>query len=207
MLAPPTGANMGKGWLTQVSQSTRDRVAVNLRAVTSAESGSRGSSLQRPPFFEALANARSVLIAGAGGGFDVYAGLPLAGSLMDAGVSVHLANLSFTDLFLSDGQEWLADDVATVAPHSHGPDDYFPERTLARWLASKDLPAVVDAFPKTGVQPLRAAYQVLVEHLEIDAIVLIDGGRTYSCAATRPVWVRRKRIWSVWPQWPGLTFQ
>ncbi|MEH1129501.1 hypothetical protein [Micromonospora sp. CPCC 206061] len=35
-------------------------------------------SLSVPPLFAALAPARSVLIAGAGGGFDVYAGLPLA---------------------------------------------------------------------------------------------------------------------------------
>ncbi|WP_433320389.1 hypothetical protein [Micromonospora chersina] len=32
-------------------------------------------SLAVPPLFAALAPARSILIAGAGGGFDVYAGL------------------------------------------------------------------------------------------------------------------------------------
>ena len=36
------------------------------------------TSLAVPPLLEALADVRSVLIAGAGGGFDVYAGLPLA---------------------------------------------------------------------------------------------------------------------------------
>jgi hypothetical protein len=36
------------------------------------------SSLAEPPLFAVLSGARSVLIAGAGGGFDVYAGLPLA---------------------------------------------------------------------------------------------------------------------------------
>ncbi|MEV0128794.1 tetratricopeptide repeat protein [Dactylosporangium sp. NPDC050688] len=39
----------------------------------------------RLPFFEALGDAQRVLIAGAGGGFDVYAGLPLALSLMHEG--------------------------------------------------------------------------------------------------------------------------
>jgi hypothetical protein len=33
--------------------------------------------LARVPFFERLAPARNVLIAGAGGGFDVFAGLPI----------------------------------------------------------------------------------------------------------------------------------
>ncbi|MEV6632884.1 DUF1152 domain-containing protein [Actinoplanes sp. NPDC051470] len=32
------------------------------------------------------------------------------------------------------------------------------------------------AFPRTGVQPLRAAYRHLVDELDIDAIVLVDGG-------------------------------
>ncbi|WFE19418.1 hypothetical protein O7621_15810 [Solwaraspora sp. WMMD937] len=37
--------------------------------------------LTTPPLFAALSPARNVLIAGAGGGFDVYAGLPLAFAL------------------------------------------------------------------------------------------------------------------------------
>ncbi|MGI5177437.1 hypothetical protein ACQEVZ_13995 [Dactylosporangium sp. CA-152071] len=55
-------------------------------------------SLAVPPLFAALAGARSVLVAGAGGGFDVYAGLPLALALRAQGKVVHLANLSFTAL-------------------------------------------------------------------------------------------------------------
>jgi hypothetical protein len=134
------------------------------------------SSLATPPLFAALRPARRVLIAGAGGGFDVYAGLPLAIALWDAGIDVHLANLSFTQLELLDRDPWLTPDVAAVTPDTAGPDDYFPERTLARWLAAHDLPATVYAFPKTGVQPLRAAYRHLVDRCEVDAVVLVDGG-------------------------------
>ncbi|GAB2917336.1 DUF1152 domain-containing protein [Micromonospora polyrhachis] len=133
-------------------------------------------SLATPPLFAALSEARSVLLAGAGGGFDVYAGLPLALTLLEAGKQVHLANLSFTQLELLDLDSWLAEDVAAVEPDTAGPDDYFPERILARWLAAHDLPATVHAFPLTGVQPLRAAYRALVKHLDIDALVLVDGG-------------------------------
>jgi hypothetical protein len=129
-----------------------------------------------PPLFAALEDARGVLIAGAGGGFDVYAGLPLAVALLDAGRRVHLANLSFTYLELLDLDVWLAENVAAITPEVTGPDDYFPERTLARWLAAHELPSTVYAFPRTGVQPLRAAYTALVEHLDVDAIVLVDGG-------------------------------
>lgn len=133
-------------------------------------------SLSVPPLFTALAPARSVLIAGAGGGFDVYAGLPLALALWHSGVQVHLANLSFSQLELVDRETWTAENVAAVTPDTASPDWYFPERTLARWLAGQKLPSTVYAFPPLGVQPLRAAYQHLVQRLEIDALVLVDGG-------------------------------
>jgi hypothetical protein len=129
-----------------------------------------------PPLFEALADARSVLIAGAGGGFDVYAGLPLALALRAQGRVVHLANLSFTALELLDLDVWLAPGVAAVTARTTGLEDYFPERTLARWLRQQRQPDLVYAFPRTGVQPLREAYATLAEQLRLDAIVLVDGG-------------------------------
>lgn len=133
-------------------------------------------SLATPPLFNALAPASSILIAGAGGGFDVYAGLPLALALWRNGVRVHLANLSFSQLELADLDVWEVENVAAVTPDSASPDWYFPERTLARWLAAQQLPSTVYAFPPLGVQPLRAAYQHLVQSLGVDAVVLVDGG-------------------------------
>ncbi|GAA2095223.1 DUF1152 domain-containing protein [Actinomadura alba] len=133
-------------------------------------------SLQEPALFTRLRKAKRVLVAGAGGGFDVYAGLPLALALSDAGRTVHLANLSFTALYGLDADVWLDQDVAAIGPETAGPERYFPERTLARWLAAHHLPATVYAFPKVGVRPLRAAYRTLIERLDIDAVVLVDGG-------------------------------
>ncbi|HEX6686781.1 MAG TPA: DUF1152 domain-containing protein [Candidatus Limnocylindrales bacterium] len=129
-----------------------------------------------PPLFAALAPARSILIAGAGGGFDIYAGLPLALALWHSGTQVHLANLSFSELELIDEKSWATKDVAAVTPDTTSPDWYFPERALAQWLAAHGLPETVYAFPPLGVQTLRAAYQHLVERLNIDAVVLVDGG-------------------------------
>jgi hypothetical protein len=135
-----------------------------------------GLSLAVPPLFAALAAARNVLIAGAGGGFDVYAGLPLAIALWQGGVRVHLANLSFSQLELLDLDVWQAPNVAAVTPDTASTDWYFPEGTLARWLAAQHLPSTVFAFPPLGVQPLRAAYRHLIEKLDVDAVVLVDGG-------------------------------
>jgi hypothetical protein len=134
------------------------------------------SSLVVPPLFERLAGAQRILIAGAGGGFDVYAGLPLATALRGMGKEVHLANLSFSDLGGLDIDDWIEPGLAAVTPDSRGGEGYFPERTLARWLAAQGLPSTVYAFPRTGTQPLRAAYQTLVRRHDVDSIVLVDGG-------------------------------
>lgn len=134
-------------------------------------------SLLEPPLFTRLRDARRVLIAGAGGGFDVYAGLPLALALRASGKEVQLANLSFADLYGLDLDVWLEPGVAAIRPDTAARGDYFPERTLARWLRLQGLPDTVYAFDRTGVQPLRAAYRALLRHLGgVDAIVLVDGG-------------------------------
>lgn len=49
----------------------------------------RMSVLWTPGIFERLGGVSSVLIAGAGGGFDVYAGLPIYFALRDSGVTAH----------------------------------------------------------------------------------------------------------------------
>ncbi|WP_218021681.1 DUF1152 domain-containing protein [Nocardia harenae] len=132
--------------------------------------------LAEPPLFTRLRPASRVLIAGAGGGFDIYGGLPLAVALQGLGKQVFLASLSFDDLGRTPLEDWLLPGVAAVTPGTVGNDDYFPERTLARWLAETGREPVVHTFPRSGVRPLRDAYRGLVEHLGIDAIVLVDGG-------------------------------
>jgi hypothetical protein len=138
-------------------------------------------SLAVPPLFAALSTARRVLIAGAGGGFDIYAGLPLALALRAAGTEVHLASLSFSELELVDRESWISDHVVEVTPASTSPDWYFPEGTLSRWLAANDMPSTVYAFPPLGVQTLRDAYRFLADRLSLDAIVLVDGGTDILC--------------------------
>jgi hypothetical protein len=132
--------------------------------------------VQTPAIFQVLAPAQRILVAGAGGGFDVYAGLPLAFTLLSVGKKVFFANLSFSDLRGLHREPWLAEHIAAVGAHPTGIEGYFPERTLATWLAANQFPSTVYAFPKVGVRPLCAAYQILVEQLAIDAIVLVDGG-------------------------------
>ncbi|MCM1974124.1 MULTISPECIES: DUF1152 domain-containing protein [unclassified Streptomyces] len=128
------------------------------------------------PLFTRLASAERILVAGAGGGFDVYAGLPIALSLLHQGKEVHLANLSFSALAGLPTDDWAAPDVVAVTPGSAPHQTYFPERTLAQWLELHRYPSTVYAFQPVGVQPLRAAYRALIDLHGIDAVVLVDGG-------------------------------
>ncbi|MFF7534388.1 DUF1152 domain-containing protein [Streptomyces bobili] len=134
------------------------------------------TSLHSNPLFARLADAERILVAGAGGGFDIYSGLPLALSLLHQGKQVYLANLSFSALAGLPIDDWVAPDVAAVTPDSAPHQSYFPERTLAQWLRVHGYPCTVYAFPQTGVRPLRAAYQALIELHGVDAVVLVDGG-------------------------------
>jgi hypothetical protein len=76
-----------------------------------------------PGVFAALDGAEPVLIAGAGGGFDVYAGLPLAFSLILDGERVQLANLSFAELHLLDLSAWRSAGLAEVTDATVGLPD------------------------------------------------------------------------------------
>ncbi|MEU6968429.1 DUF1152 domain-containing protein [Kitasatospora aureofaciens] len=134
------------------------------------------TSLLQPPLITRLLAAERILVAGAGGGFDVYAGLPIAFALRAAGKEVHLANLSFTHLYGLPGEVWQEPDVARIEPDTAAPEGYFPERTLARWLRLHGMPDTVWAFPTVGVRLLREAYRRLVAHLGVDAVLLVDGG-------------------------------
>jgi hypothetical protein len=134
------------------------------------------------PILDALKDCQRVLIAGAGGGFDVYAGLPIYFTLRDHGKTVHLANYSFTDPGIArviDNAEMLIDPLL-IRPRGEirYPFPYYPEGYLTRWFQEargEDVPVYM--FTRTGVKPLSMAYTYLIQHLGgIDALILIDGG-------------------------------
>jgi hypothetical protein len=122
-----------------------------------------------------LENSQRVLVAGAGGGFDVYAGLPIYERLRSLGKQVFLANLSFVCLQATSAQS-LTRALYAIEPTTTGEDLYFPERTLAQFLSRRGENVTVYAFEKLGVAPIRAGYAYLVRSLGLDAIVLVDGG-------------------------------
>ncbi len=129
------------------------------------------------PILDVLGKSRSVLIAGMGGGFDVLSGLPIFLELEQHGYDVHLANLSFSDITgLTEGES-LTDTLVGVNTDVQGIFDYFPEYFLAEWLYDeRNEDVTIWCFEKTGARPLIKNYQILAKHLNIDAIILVDGG-------------------------------
>ncbi|MBZ5687580.1 MAG: DUF1152 domain-containing protein [Acidobacteriia bacterium] len=122
-----------------------------------------------------LERSQRVLVSGAGGGFDVYTGLPIYERLRSLGKQVFLGNLSFTELEATNAKR-LAHALVAVDANTSGEDLYFPERMLAAFLSRRGENITIYAFEKSGVAAIREGYQHLVELLEVDAIVLVDGG-------------------------------
>jgi hypothetical protein len=133
------------------------------------------ASIREPLLFQRLQSSRRVLLAGAGGGFDVFATLPLALALRSMGKEISFANLSFTYLGGTTAKQ-VVPHLFHVTPECEGEERYFPERVFARWLRSRGVTAEVYAFEKTGVQPLTDAYRALCTGFQADALVLVDGG-------------------------------
>ena len=119
--------------------------------------------------------AKSVLIAGAGGGFDIYAGLPLFFWLRSMGITVHLSNLSFSDLSYVAGQNPVSA-LTIVHANSTAPSRYFPEGHLAAWLAQNGIHTPIHAISRVGGAEVAEAYEWIAQSLQPDTIILVDGG-------------------------------
>ncbi len=118
-----------------------------------------------------------VLIAGAGGGFDVLCGLPLALAL-PPGTQFYLANYSFSHLSKVQPAAWISDVVLEVSPQSVlSGHDYFPEVAIARWLEISGFPhSTVYCFPSLGIASLARAYELLIQKLGVSVVFVVDGG-------------------------------
>lgn len=129
------------------------------------------------PDLPGLTQCRNLLIAGMGGGFDIFCGLPIYFELRRQGVNVHLANLTFSQLqWLKDGTV-LSEALAGVHSTSRSALLYFPELHLAHWFReTRQEDVTIWCFHTRGARPLRDAYRQLVDHLGIDGILLVDGG-------------------------------
>src|SRR5260221_12629181 len=86
------------------------------------------------PILDQLSGAERILIAGMGGGFDIFCGLPLYFELQQLGKTVHLANFSFSFLAPIHDEIHLTDTLVSVNADQRSWYGYFPELNLSRWF-------------------------------------------------------------------------
>ena len=129
------------------------------------------------PILNQLSNCKNILIAGMGGGYDVFCGLPIYFELRKHGIHAHLANFSFSDIESVDFGIRLTKTLVGITPRAERVFPYFPELHLVNWFQEIRKEAVtIWCFHKTGAAPLTENYRILAEHLSLDGILLVDGG-------------------------------
>ena len=133
-------------------------------------------NLTTHPLFGELADCDNILLAGAGGGFDIYSGIPLYFALRSQNKNVHLAKSVVCLAQRPRSQsEWIT--VLKSPRKPKAPALISPKRLCVNGLMNEtSISAVVYSFPQTGVVPLKKSYDYLVSELDLDAIVLLDGG-------------------------------
>lgn len=112
----------------------------------------KGSGKLNLPSITCLDNGKRVLIAGGGGGFDVYAGIPIAWELEKQGKLVKFANYS---------SEQKGFDVRKST------EDDYPE-----YMMCKDMYTL----GREGVQIVKKGYEKIIDEHKIDTVILVDGG-------------------------------
>ncbi|WP_417913508.1 hypothetical protein [Candidatus Electronema sp. JM] len=82
-------------------------------------------NLASQPLFDELKDSKNIFIAGAGGGFDVFSGLPVYFSLRKHGKKVFLANLSFSNLSEATGVQLTSSALLVNADSRIGDESDF----------------------------------------------------------------------------------
>lgn len=129
------------------------------------------------PIIDKLTQCKNLLIAGMGGGFDIFCGLPIYLELKKRGQNVHLANFSFADVENIRHGIRLTPTLVGITFDPKELYPYFPEFYLSEWFKiNLNQDVVIWCFQKTGADPLAENYHVLAEYLSLDGILLVDGG-------------------------------
>ncbi|KAJ5072528.1 hypothetical protein M0811_01543 [Anaeramoeba ignava] len=128
------------------------------------------------PFLDKISKCKSILISGCGGGYDVFAGIPIYLALKQMNITVNLANLSFSHLsHLPESK--IDHSIYEVNAETVKPQFYFPEYFLSLYFKEKHKESVtIYTFPRLGLKPIKKAYKKLTKFLKCDCIITVDGG-------------------------------
>mgnify|MGYP000911780049 CR=1 FL=1 len=128
---------------------------------------------------ETLREKNNILIAGIGGEFDIYGGIPLYYTLQKLGKQIVLANYSFTDFntAIQNGASIINPNLLIANNEFENSAIYYPEGHLSKFFKvglGQDVPVYM--FAKTGSNPLKKSFQYIIDTHNIDFIFLVDGG-------------------------------
>jgi len=152
-----------------------------------------------PPFVQKLTqSSKNLLLAGMGGGYDVFTAIPLYFELLGQGGfgNLVLSNFSFTENLRvkCDGVgTWLTNECLEVRysdyvkvgkDHNYDerlgfPQNYFPEFHLSKWFHdahSLDVPVYTYPVDTSTVSDMCGAFNALMDKYSLDTLVLIDAG-------------------------------
>lgn len=125
--------------------------------------------------FAHLQKSQNILIAGCGGGYDIYAGFVLYNQLKEIGKNVTMASYTFTSNIVDcpgivkvNDYCYIVDKTTKCVKQN---EDYFPELPLAKFLNEP-----IYTFRCVPPHMLFESYAHLIKILNIDTIVLVDGG-------------------------------
>lgn len=129
------------------------------------------------PISKQINHARSILLVGGGGGYDLFSAIPLFVELNLQGRHVQLA--SMLPRAGIPGTERLqgAPGVFRIGPAAANPNLPCPEAWLARWMEDRlGKRARIWGVMPSGVQTLRTSWRFIISQCEADCVVLFDGG-------------------------------
>jgi len=126
------------------------------------------------PIRKELKDAKRILVSGAGGGFDIYSGIPLYFYLTAMGKEVVLGNYSFSLLQACKGER-IGPTGWRITPKCRDMD-YFPEKFMADWFDNQEMQVEIIGYEKSGVIPLAETLNTIIAEKEIDTLIMVDGG-------------------------------
>lgn len=126
------------------------------------------------PIRKELIDSKKILLSGAGGGFDIYSGIPLFFYLKALGKEVILGNYSFSALQASQGEK-IGPTGWRITPEVRDLS-YFPEKFMADWFDNLEMQVEIIGYEKSGVLPLSETLNTIIDQHEIDTLIMVDGG-------------------------------
>jgi len=137
-----------------------------------------GSSLLQPQIWKRLEVCQRILLAGCGGGYDVYQAIPLYFTLRAMGKEVYLANLTFSSTFAFGNTLQPVPGLFNVTASSTSSlSDYCPELHLVQYLKGRHgIDETIYTIAPEGYANVTCVYEHLADTLHLDAILVVDGG-------------------------------